>query len=977
MHERLELLRPQSPVRMLPGEEAARLLAELLQAGNSDMLAAAIERIAPALTAARAARLEWLPAPGLALHAPASEREASIRASADGQGSDFRLPLLPGQGWLHLEYNGTGFPDERLPQICLLIDVLALRLREVLAEETLRASLAAAQRSEHLQHALYAIADLAYADMDRHEMLARVHAVVAELTYAENFYIALYDDSRDVMRFAYYVDAGDSPMSRAGTEVVGRDYPNSLTFAVLHSGRSLLGPSRELRTGMGLGNDSRLGPECIDWLGVPMLEGERVRGAVVVQSYDPARRYSEEDRILLSFVAQHIHTALARKQEQDQLEAEVQRRTAELAEANRELREEVAERERGQRLQAALFRIAERSVAQGSLEEFLGGVHGIVGELLYARNFYVALLSADGSRFDYPYAADEEDEDFASRPLGRGLTEYTLRQGRAILIDEKGIEELCAAGEVERLGPPAECWLGVPLIEAGRPVGVLVVQSYTEGIRFSSADRDLLTFVCLHIATALERRQAQERLQLAYAELEQRVEERTRELQSMNNELREQIAERERIESRLKHQALHDALTGLPNRAALLDRLALALSRYRRDHERQFAVLFLDLDRFKIVNDSVGHLVGDRLLVEAGQRIAACLREPDSVARLGGDEFAILIEDIHGVDDATHIAGRVLAALVDPIRIEDKEVYTSASIGITLVNPRYTRAEELLRDADVAMYRAKSRGRQRYEVFDQQLREEALLMLDLESDLRRAIARREFEPFLQPIVRLNDGAVLGYEALLRWRHGERGLLLPADFLSVAEESGNLEQIDWLLYEQVFRAIPGLTEKNAYVGINVSARHFRSSDLAGQLLGLLQAFHVAPGRVRIEVTEGALLENPELACNTMLRLRDAGVLTSLDDFGTGYSSLSYLHRFPLHALKIDRSFIADLGSDASGNSAAVVRAILALASSLNMEVIAEGVETTLQRGALLQLDCRAGQGYLFAQPRPLQELTILH
>jgi EAL domain-containing protein (putative c-di-GMP-specific phosphodiesterase class I) len=286
-------------------------------------------------------------------------------------------------------------------------------------------------------------------------------------------------------------------------------------------------------------------------------------------------------------------------------------------------------------------------------------------------------------------------------------------------------------------------------------------------------------------------------------------------------------------------------------------------------------------------------------------------------------------------------------------------------------------AEELVNLADSRLYRAKSRGRQRWELFDQQLHEEALQMLDLESDLRRAIARREFEPYLQPIVRLSDGEVLGYEALLRWRHGVRGLLQPADFLTVAEESGNVEQIDWQLYEQVFRTIPALADRDAYVGINVSARHFRSATLAPELLGLLGTCGVAPARVRIEVTEGALLENPDQARSTMLQLREAGILTSLDDFGTGYSSLSYLHRFPLHALKIDRSFVAGLEPGLASGSAAVVRAIRALAGSLGMEVIAEGIETELQRTALLQLDCALGQGYFFAEPRPAQEVATLH
>jgi diguanylate cyclase (GGDEF)-like protein len=625
------------------------------------------------------------------------------------------------------------------------------------------------------------------------------------------------------------------------------------------------------------------------------------------------------------------------------------------------------EHERSQRLQAALFRIVELAGEHGSLTDFFSGVHAVIGELLDARNFLIAQLCEGGDQLSFPYFCDERDRSLARRRLTNGISERVLRTGRPLLATATQIRALVDAGEMVMFGTLPACWLGVPLVQDGHPMGVMVVQSYAAEGAYDAQDLEILQFASFHVANALERKQTQERLRLANAELERRVQDRTRELQTANSDLLEQIAERERIESRLKHEALHDALTGLPNRAALLLRMAAALERYHADPERLFAVLFLDLDRFKVVNDSVGHLVGDELLVEAARRLDSCLRAPDSVARLGGDEFTVLVEDIHGQEDAFGVAERILQALVDPVRIGDKEIYTSASIGIAFAHPRYRQPEDLLRDADVAMYRAKSRGRQRYEVFDEQLHEEALATLDLESDLRRAITRHEFEPYLQPIVRLSDGAVLGYEALLRWRHGSRGLLSPADFLTVAEDSGNIEQIDWQLYEQVLGCILELDEPHTYVGINVSARHFRSPDLARQLLDMLATFKVPASRLRIEVTEGALLENPEQARQTMLQLSRAGILTSLDDFGTGYSSLSYLHRFPLHALKIDRSFVSELGPELDGSSAAVVRAIRALAGSLGMEVIAEGIETAAQREALIQLDCSIGQGFLFAHP----------
>jgi len=870
------------------------------------------------------------------------------------------------------------FPDAAScradPADLAFIDLLDILLRERLERELLRRTILTTEKRERVQSAMYEIADLVHGDQDLEEMLARVHGIVRGLTYAESFYIALYDDVRDAIRFAYDGDQ-TAQMARQGKEIFGKDYPCSLTFGVLHLKRTLTGPSAALRHSLGFGDDERLGPESIDWLGVPMMEGDRVRGAVVVQSYDETRRYSEEDRALLLFVAQHILTAVKRKQAQDELESAVESRTAELAEANRVLRAEVQERERSQRLQAAMFKIAELSAEHGNLDHFFAGVHRVVGELLDARNFFVALASDDGTMLSFPYFVDEQDRPLPTRRLTNGISEWVMREQRPLLATAPDIKSMIDSGRIVMFGTTPQCWLGVPLLLNDRAVGVMVVQSYESERSYDAQDQEILMFASLQVATALERKQAQDRLRIAYAELERRVAERTMELKSTNDDLLEQIHHRELMESRLKHEAFHDALTGLPNRAAMLARLADSLAHYNSRPDGLFAVLFLDLDRFKVINDSVGHLIGDELLVEAARRISGCVRDPDLVARLGGDEFTILLSGIHSVDDACQIATRVLQAFDDPIRIRDKELYTSASIGIAIASARYQNPEELLRDADVAMYRAKARGRHRFEIFDQKLHEQALLLLDLESDLRRAIARREFEPFLQPIVRLGDGQVIGYEALLRWRHDLRGLLTPPDFLGLAEESGNVEQIDWQLYEQIIRLIPRLIEPEAYVGINVSPRHFRSPRLAQDLLALLAANRVDPKRIRIEVTEGVLLDNPDLARATMLQLRDAGVLTSLDDFGTGYSSLSYLHHFPLHALKIDRSFVAELKSDLSGKSAAVVRAIRALAGSLGIEVIAEGIETEAQRDALIRLDCVLGQGFLFAAPRPAAELAV--
>src|SRR5688572_5007406 len=344
------------------------------------------------------------------------------------------------------------------------------------------------------------------------------------------------------------------------------------------------------------------------------------------------------------------------------------------------------------------------------------------------------------------------------------------------------------------------------------------------------------------------------------------------------------------------------------------------------------------------------------------------------VARLGGDEFAIVVDHLHGSDDAVTVAERVIRSLSEPMRIAGKELYTSASIGIAHAHPRYRKPEELLRDADVAMYRAKAAGRQRFALFDEHLHEDALRQLELEGDLRRGTQRHEFVAHYQPIIRLSDGALVGVEALMRWQHPERGLLAPEEFLATAEDSGVLEQMDWQIYEQACRDIAALDALGAYVTINVSPRHLRGAEFPDRLLALLRRHAVAPERLQLEVTEGALLENPEMVEQSLGQMRAAGLRIVLDDFGTGYSSLSYLHRFPLSGLKIDRSFVSALRVGESGGTSAIVRAIRLLADSLGLEVVAEGIETEEQRQQLRLLGLPFGQGYLFAKPQPMADIA---
>jgi len=438
------------------------------------------------------------------------------------------------------------------------------------------------------------------------------------------------------------------------------------------------------------------------------------------------------------------------------------------------------------------------------------------------------------------------------------------------------------------------------------------------------------------------------------------------------------ITNRRRAEEQLIHDAFHDALTGLPNRALFADHVKMAIQRSKRNNEKLFAILFLDLDRFKVINDSLGHLVGDQLLVGIARRLETCLRPGDSVARLGGDEFTILLEELVDTDDAMEVAQRVQEAICQPFLIQGHEVFTTASIGIAPSTTNYNSAEDILRDADTAMYRAKSLGKKRHEVFDKVMHERAMRLLQLETDLRRAVERDEFVLHYQPIISLKTSRVTGFEALIRWEHPEAGSISPGEFIPVAEETGLIIPIGkWVLHQacrQMRTWQAGLQAEDLTISVNLSSKQFTQTDLIEQIADILLETGLPPRCLKLEITESMVMENIETAVHMLTQLRGLGVEISIDDFGTGYSSLSYLHRFPINTLKIDRSFVTRMTDNTENGE--IVRTIITLARSLEMNVVAEGVETPMQLAQLRSLDCDYGQGYLFSRPVKASEARQL-
>jgi diguanylate cyclase (GGDEF)-like protein/PAS domain S-box-containing protein len=446
------------------------------------------------------------------------------------------------------------------------------------------------------------------------------------------------------------------------------------------------------------------------------------------------------------------------------------------------------------------------------------------------------------------------------------------------------------------------------------------------------------------------------------------------------------ITELKKAERQIYHQAFHDTLTGLPNRALFMEILNMAIKRSKRRGDYYFAVLYLDIDRFKLVNDSLGHNVGDKLLIAFANRIKDSLRDIDSLARFGGDEFVILLEDIESGDFASSVAERVQQELKRPFMVSGKEVFAPASFGVVANTKDYDQAENIIRDADSAMYHAKEKGKAQFKIFDKKLHEKAMHLLQRETDLRKAIHNKEFENHYQPIVDLKTSSLVGFEALIRWNHPQLGLIYPGSFISIAEETGLIIPITRLVTES---ACTDLQEWHKQIGdyiklfmnINISSKHFLMPSLLDDIQEILEKTGMPPERLKLEITETALMEDADETVRLVHRLKDYGLQLVIDDFGTGYSSLSYLQRLPIDTLKVDRSFVSRIQDEPDGNRN-IVEAIISLAHRLNMIVVAEGVETHEQLAILLEMNCQLGQGYLFSKSiskKDVHELieTILH
>ncbi|MEE5121166.1 EAL domain-containing protein [Pseudomonas alliivorans] len=838
-----------------------------------------------------------------------------------------------------------------------LVD-LAVRLGSLLQS-------AALVRAQSTQRALYEISLLASSTHERGTLLQGIHQQLGTLIDAENFYLALYDSQSGKITYPYYIDRFDDEAMAPETFEYLDPASISMTGYVLTQGQSMFLDAAGIEEAEAAGRFRCRGRRPEFWMGAPLKNAsDEVFGMVAMQVYDVSRVYSAQDRALFSVVSRHVAMAMDRLLHRAHLEQTVLLRTQQLSAANVALRLEVAERERAEHLQSALFQIAELSSRPGDMNELFQSLHTIVGELLVALNFYIALYDEGTGEVTFPYYIDERlTQSPAPRRGQRGFTEYVIRQRRPCLIDSEDALRLEAAGEIEvqNQSNRSTSWLGIPLFEAEEVRGVLAVQSYSRHVSYTLRDQELLTFVSRHIDTALSRRSAAEAIHTANLRLEARVLDRTRELDQLN--------------ARLQYENAHDSLTGLPNRSYLQQRLQVAWEDFC-GRGRALVVMFIDLDRFKIVNDSLGHHCGDLLLVQAAQRLRNCMRDGDLLARLGGDEFAVLGFGAR-LSVGVGIAQRILTAFELPFMIDEHTVFTSCSIGVVGADGQFHKEPaDLLRDADTAMYTVKNGGRDGCAVFNQALRRQVSDQMDQEGALRTALKRTDqLIPYFQPITCLETGRLLALEALIRWRQPDGQVVTPECFLPALEGLRLIGRLDLYMLRQVIAILAD--PANAHlppVHVNCSSYSITRPAFAGEVLCMLVEYGVSPARLCLELTEGALVADPEQARLSMKQLADQGMSVVLDDFGAGFSSLSYVHQYHFSGLKIDKSFIFELTT--SDRSRAIVRAIVRMAESLDLTVVAEGVEDLQTLELLREMGAGQAQGYYFAGPLPLEQLQVV-
>ena len=821
------------------------------------------------------------------------------------------------------------------------------------------------KRAERVQKALFDISELASSVSHLNRLYTAIHEIIADFMNADNFFVAFYEQDSQIVDFAYFVDEFDEQTVK---QLPADSLMDGMTGFILRTGQHLFYKRAQEEIFAEDHGIKLVGSQPFELLGVPLKRGSQVIGAMVVQTYDEGVHYTQEDLEVLLFVSQHIVTTVDRVKNRELTERTIRERTRQLRKINDDLQEEILERQKVESLQQALFEISELAAnLEGDMSVFYSSLHEILARLISAPNCFISIIDESKQMLEFPYFSDMESEDVEARPMGLGLTEFVLRTGQAELINPPRVLELAEAGEIDvsiaqTMLNSANSWLGSPLVVDGEVFGVIAVQTYGKHAKYTARDLELLRFVSHHIAVTMERKRSTEEIHRHNSELELRVAARTAELDRANKYLKQQIEERKEIELKLIHDAHHDSLTDLPNRSMFTSRLELAVASKQRYTENYFAVLFIDLDRFKVINDTLGHHAGDEFLVEVARRIALCIRGHDLLARLGGDEFVVLLDNFEDLTDVQEVASRIINSISEPFLLDGREMYSGASIGIANLESYYRSADEVLRDADAAMYQAKTLGRGRFVMFDKSMRDRLIEELELENEFRRALRDEEFEYFLQPVIDLRDNTTLYNEMYVRWCHPTFGKIAREQFRQVAEQSGLTLDLDLFQLRKACELLAHAKATGADKGriaVNVSIIHLLQASMVNQMISLIDEYKISPHDLVFEFDENDLNRRSQFILPAIKKLKRAGVTLVLDNFGSGLASLSYLFAYPFDFIKIDHRFVRSLPR--SQRNLKLIQSVMLISEHLKFKVIAEGVDSPAQLNALTDIECNYAQG----------------
>ncbi|GHB19780.1 diguanylate cyclase domain-containing protein [Shewanella indica] len=824
------------------------------------------------------------------------------------------------------------------------------------------------KRAEATQNTLLEISNIANKATSMEGFYQGMHLCLKQLIPADNFYISLLDAQKQHLELPFFSDEKDShPSELYPGQELSQLLTQGLTGYVLRTATPLLCDEHKAKQLADAGEIIALGSSCHQWLGVPIIQNDRAIGVLVVQSYNPASSYGEMEFELMAFISHHIAGVMERLRHHEQLEQAISQRTQELSQAYGRLKQEVYERRRAERLQKSLFEITELSSSNLDDREFYTELHRVLCHLLPANNCYIALLDETATELHFPfYVSQLNDTAPKCRPLMDGLVEYLLRLKRPVLLDQSDIQSLVCTKEIYSKAPDLNQtqnmhqWIGVPLFIQDKIAGALTIYSFSMHQNYQFKDLELLTFVSQHIATAIERKLATEALKRSNEALEEKILERTRELATTNQELQKEISQRRKAEQQLLHDAKHDALTGLPNRLMFMERLNQAVKHNRRHLQDKFALLFVDLDRFKLINDTLGHLEGDRFLVETASRLKFCIRDNDTLARLGGDEFVILLDGLRTTDDAKEVAERILKELSRPYELADKQFNSGASIGIAVSgHHKDDTSESILRDADTAMYMAKTRGKGCYVVFDEKSHQQLMQDVSLENELRTALDTQQIQLDYFPVQDLKTGQLQALDVRLYWPHPQHGKIKQQQLANLADQANLQLELDRYAIEALNSELPKLQlNSGTKLHLAICSQHLKHKHALRSLKNCLRNCQFPLTDLCLFFHEQSLSRDLENHINGFEVLKRLQVTLGITGYGSGYSPLISLSFLPVNVLRLDASLVSHLQSP---HHRRLLKAINLSAGALELELVLDGINTQEQKQQLAQMGFNSGQG----------------